>query len=133
MKATIQQVGYLLGDKHLEGDIPNLKCGEVRYYPQDNPNLIRTKRWRITRKVFLRLLKRSFQNYRVDDDLSTLTSEEKRFYIGAIYHKDSPIPIVKNKGYICFKEATSESDGWVFNLHDGFIYAYRERYTLNQG
>jgi hypothetical protein len=51
-----------------------------------------------------------------------------RFYVGAIYPEGSQIPVVSNKGYIYFKETTKKSDGLVFYLHDGFVFAYMEKY-----
>jgi len=35
----LKQVGADNGDKYFQGNIPNMKRGEYRYYPQDNPNL----------------------------------------------------------------------------------------------
>lgn len=51
---VLKKIGSTNGDKHLQGNIPNLQCREFRYYPQDNPNLIQTKRRRVARKAFLR-------------------------------------------------------------------------------
>ena len=36
----LKQVGYINGDKPLKGQIPNLKLGEFRYYPQYDINLM---------------------------------------------------------------------------------------------
>jgi hypothetical protein len=37
-------------------------------------------------------------------------------------------PIVINKGYICFEEATKNKSGTVYYIHNGVILVYEEEY-----
>ena len=133
----LKQRGSSNGDKGFQGDIPNLKFGEFRYYTQDNPNLYRAqKRYHLTRKAFERLLHRCFEGYSIarKDSNDYIGSDNQEYYVGAIY---SPViegeseymyPIVINKGYICFKEATPTEDGTILNIHNGYVLVFKERY-----
>jgi hypothetical protein len=129
----LKQVGGTMGDKSLDGNIPNMKLGEYRYYPQDNPNIKMMQRDWIARKVFARIMYRYFPEYIIDPEIDN--SEDVKYYVGSlgINHtlKDDTSmyePIVINKGYICVKEATSKEDGTILYLHGGVVMAYKEHY-----
>jgi len=129
----LKQIGLTNGDKHLCGNIPNMKMGEYRYYPQDNPNLIRVPK-NLTRKAFIRLLNKYFPKYCCSPDIEEVDDSEVKYYIGCIgqYIESSNekhfIPHIIDKGYICFKEATKEEDGTVLNLHNGAVLVFKEKY-----
>lgn len=130
----LKQVGSTNGDKHLLGEISNMKLGEYRYYPQDNKNLIRAPRKLLTRKAFFRLLNKYFPEYTIDSDMSGIQENEKKLYVRSIGMMENIrgeqyyMPKVINKGYVCFKEATPLEDGTVLYIHSGFVMAYKERY-----
>ncbi|PHR52940.1 MAG: hypothetical protein COA44_15835 [Arcobacter sp.] len=120
----LTRVGSIMGDKSYKGTLPNLKYGEFRYYPHDNKNLTYAGR-ELTCKVFRRILKRNFPQYALDTDV--YQGVEELGTIGLYTKGDLYQPIVINKGYICFKEATELEDGTVFYLHDGAIIVYKEK------
>ena len=131
----LKQAGVTSGDKYLNGDIPNMKLGEYRYYPQDNPNLAILSRSKITRKAFIRILKKYFPEYIVNPDINEDRDIEAKYFIGsvgtAIELKNNQSiyePIIINKGYICFKEATPKEDGTILYLHNGVVMAFKECY-----
>lgn len=130
----LKQMGSTDGDKHLLGEIPNMKLGEYRYYPQDNKNLTRIPRKLLTRKAFLRLLNKHFPEHIIDPNMSSIQETEKNLYVGSVGIAENIrgehyyIPKVINKGYICFKEATPHEDGIVLYIHSGFVMAYKELY-----
>ena len=66
MGYAIKQIGYVDGDKILKGVIPNMKVGELRYYPQDNPNLYRTQSRELSPKIVMRIFKSMFPDYEVE-------------------------------------------------------------------
>lgn len=132
----LKQVGLTNGDKHLYGKVPNMKCGEYRYYPQDNPNLQFAEEKYITRDNFIILLKKYFPEYITipEEELGGVSAEDKEYYIGSIglmretkrgYFYE---PVVINKGYICFEEATKTKSGTVYYIHNGVILIYDELY-----
>jgi len=64
----LKQIGMDNGDRHLNGNIPNLKLGEYRYYPNDNPNVTPLKdsngsTMKLSRKEFETILKEQFPDY----------------------------------------------------------------------
>jgi len=131
----LKQTGVIIGDKHLNGNVPNLKLGDCRYYPQDNPNLRMISRNKITRKAFIRILKKCFPMHIVDPNLDNSRGIEAKYYIGSmgVVHKlkDGDLmyePTVLNKGYVCFKEASPKEDGTILYLHNGVAMAYKEQY-----
>ena len=121
MNYEIKQVGYVNGDKHLKGDIPNMKIGEMRYYPQDNPNLYRTHSRELSPKTVTRIFKSMFPDYEVKEN------ECDTSLIDHIVKRGSSQYII-NKAYICIKEATPEHDGTVINLHNGYVLVFKEKY-----
>lgn len=124
MNYEIKQIGYINGDKHLGGVVPNLKVGELRYYPQDNPNLYQTQSRELSPKTVARILKSMFPDYDV---------ELNRSDVGQVDHitKRETSQNIANKAYICIKEADAEHDGTVINLHNGYILVFKERYIHN--
>jgi len=121
------RVGSEMGDKSYGGKVPNLKFGEYRYYPQDNDNLEYTGRI-LCRKVFERILNKNFPKYVLDADFYDDGYEE----VGSIGLSPKPDlynPVVINKGYICFKEATPLKDGTVIYIHDGTVIVYKEKWV----
>lgn len=114
----------------------NLKLGQHSSYPNYNQNLERLPRNFISRRAFIRILKKYFPEYVVDPNLDYVGGDvELKYYIGGIglIHtlKNNEIfyePIVVNKGYVCFKEATPEESGTVLYLHDGVVLVFKERY-----
>lgn len=56
MAYEIKQIGHINGDKWMNGVIPNMKVGEIRFYPQDNPNC-KKRRHSDTHDVLIRTLK----------------------------------------------------------------------------
>lgn len=121
MNCAINQIGYVNGDKHLKGDIPNMKIGEMRYYPQDNPNLYRTHSRELSPKTVTRIFKSVFPDYEVE------ANECDTSLIDHIVKRGSSQYII-NKAYICIKEATPEHDGTVINLHNGYVLVFKEKY-----
>lgn len=55
-----------MGDKHMEGKLSNLKLVEVRYYPQDNPNILRDTVREISPRTLIRILSTLFYSRIVD-------------------------------------------------------------------
>ena len=51
MTYHIKQVDHDNGDKSLKGVIPNMKVGDLRFYPQDNPNLYRRESRELSSKT----------------------------------------------------------------------------------
>ena len=129
----LKQVGSTNGDKHLCGEIPNMKMGEYRYYPQDNPNLKRVRK-NLSRRAFIRLFNKYFPKYSTSPYKEGVSSDEIKDYVGCVGDYIGTgdnkyfMPLVINKGYICFKEATKEEDGTVLNLHGGAVLIYKEKY-----
>ena len=124
------QAGGTMGDKSFKGCLPNMKRGEYRYYPQDNHNINQNEMREISKKVFQRILKYNFPEYLVDpdpDDGEIVGSIGKNEILssGELYY----VPLVINKGYICFRESTLEKEGLIMYLHNGCILVYREKYT----
>lgn len=68
----------------MKGDIPNLQLGEVRYYPQDNPNILRDTTKEILPKTLNRIFKTLFPDYIVDVD-------EESNLVNNIHHKSDTI------------------------------------------
>jgi len=127
------QVGGTMGDKYLEGKIPNMRYGEYRYYPQDNLNIIDSEVREISKKVFQRILTCCFPDYMIDPDpddgdlVGSVGKLELSSSGKAYYH-----PLVINKGYICFKESTPEETGTLLYIHNGYILAYKERHLFSK-
>jgi hypothetical protein len=130
----LKQVGPDNGDKGLQGKILNLKFGEFRYYPQDNLNLEFASPKQLTREKFVILLAKYFPDYIISPREVDEEELDNPYWIGSIgmmeeindekYYN----PIVINKGYICFKEATKEEDGVVYYIHNGSLFIYDEQY-----
>ena len=130
----LKQIGGDLGDKGYNGNIPNLKKGEYRYYIQDNKNLIPKTKKKISREEFTDLLQSYFPNYILSPSSRNSNSINDSYWIGSIgeeveygrslYYE----PIIINKGYICFIEATALENGTTYYIHDGYIYEYEELY-----
>lgn len=121
MGYAIKQIGYVDGDKILKGVIPNMKVGELRYYPQDNPNLYRTQSRELFPTTVTRIFKSMFPDYEVE------INESDPSLIDHIVKRESRQYII-NKAYICIKEATPENDGTVINLHNGYVLVFKEKY-----
>ena len=121
MEYAIKKIGYVDGDKILKGVIPNMKVGDLRYYPQDNPNLYRTQSRELSPKTVVRIFKSMFPDYEVE------INESDTSLIDHIVKRESSQYII-NKAYICIKEATSKNDGTVINLHNGYILVFKEKY-----
>lgn len=105
----------------MEGNIQNLKLGEVRHYPQDNPNILRDTVREISAKTLIRIFDTLFPDYIVDVD-------EESNLVNHIRYENEIISYIINKAYICIKEATSELNGTVVYLHNGYVLIYKERY-----
>ena len=121
MGCVIKQIGYVDGDKSLKGVIPNMHVGELRYYPQDNPNLYRTQSRELAPKTVVRIFKSMFPDYEVE------INESEPSLIDHIVKRDSSQYII-NKAYICIKESTPKNDGTVINLHNGYVLVFKEKY-----
>lgn len=121
MGYAIKQIGYVDGDKILKGVIPNMKVGELRYYPQDNPNLYRTQSRELSPKMVARIFKSMFPDYEVE------INESDTSLLDHIVQRESRQYII-NKAYICIKEATPEHDGTLINLHNGYVLVFKEKY-----
>jgi len=122
---TLKQVGHTNGDKGIE-TIPNLKIGEFRYYTQDNLNIDRMSVRQISPKAFIRVMTCLFPQYHIEFD-DGINGEKSVWSVG---NMDQGIyrPLLINKGYVCIKEASAKADGTIFNLHDGVVLAYKEKY-----
>jgi len=132
----LKQVGLTYGDKHLLGKIPNMKFGEYRYYPRDNPNLQRFKGSFLRRSILIKLLNKHFPKYVLDPNLDSCFVESyKKYYAGSIgtliniKGDDLYMAVVKNKGYICFKEASPTKMGTVIYIHGDVAYIFKELYV----
>lgn len=110
-----------MGDKHMEGNIQNLKLGEVRYYPQDNPNILRNTVREISPKTLIRIFDTLFPDYIVDVD-------EESNLVNHIRYENETISYIINKAYICVKESTPEFDGTIVYLHNGYVLIYQENF-----
>lgn len=121
MRYEIKQIGYVNGDKGLNGLVPNMKIGEMRFYPQDNSNLYRTQSRELSPKTIARIFKSMFPDYEVE------ANECDASLVDHIVKRGSNQYII-NKAYICIKEATPENDGTVINLHNGYILVFKEKY-----
>jgi uncharacterized protein YlzI (FlbEa/FlbD family) len=121
MAYEIKQIGHINGDKWMNGVIPNMKVGEIRFYPQDNPNLYRTQSRELSPKTVTRIFKSMFPDYEVEVNESDIS------LIDHIVKRESRHYII-NKAYICIKEATPEHDGTVINLHNGYVLVFKEKY-----
>lgn len=121
----LKAIGSANGDKHLDGRIPNMKIGEMRFYPQDNPNLYREKSRELTPKTLARILHSLFPGYEVE------TNEMDGSLVDNIVKRDTG-QYVLNKAYICIKEATPESPGTIINLHNGYVLVFKERFVLSE-
>jgi hypothetical protein len=119
MKNKLKVIGHFNGDKHMEGNIKNLKLGEVRYYPQDNPNILRNTVREISPKTLIRIFNTLFPDYIVD------VNEESNL-INHIRYENETISYIINKAYICIKEATPDLNGTVVYLHNGYVLIYKE-------
>lgn len=120
MDNKLKVIGHFRGDKHMEGKLPNLKLGEVRYYPQDNPNIMRNTVREISSQTLIRIFRNLFPNYIVDID-------EQDNRVNHIRYEDDTISYIINKAYICIKEATPECDGTIVYLHNGYVLIYKEK------
>ena len=129
----LKQVGADNGDKYFQGNISNMRQGEYGYYPQYNPNLKFAHEKYIQRKDFITLLNKYFPKYIVSP-LDMPYDADKEYWIGSIgiikevHGEKIYAPIVINKGYICFKEATKNQSGTVYYIHNGVILVYKEEY-----
>ena len=129
----LKQVGADNGDKYFQGNIPNMRQGEYRYYPQDNPNLKFADEKHIKRENFIILLNKYFPKYIVSP-LDMPCDVDEKYWIGSIgiikeiHGEKFYDPIVINKGYICFEEATKNKSGTVYYIHNGVILVYEEEY-----
>lgn len=121
MSNKLKIVGHFNGDKHMNGKIPNLKLGEVRYYPQDNPNIMRCTVREISPKTLIRIFDTLFPDYIVDVD-------EEGNLVNHIRHENDTISYIINKAYICIKETTSGCNGTIVYLHNGYVLIYKEKY-----
>ena len=122
---TLKQVGYTNGDKGIKS-IPNLKLGEFRYYTQDNSNIDRMSVRQIPPKVFIRVMTCLFPEYHIESD-DECDGKKNVWSVGNI-DKGIYRPLLINKGYMCIKETSINEDGTIFNLHDGAVLAYKEKY-----
>lgn len=123
MKNKLKVIGYCMGDKPMEGNVLNLKLGEVRYYPQDNPNILRDTVREISPKTLIRILSTLFYGCIVDVD-------EENNLVNHIRYGDKTTNYIINKAYICIKEATSECAGTIVYLHNGYVLIYKEQYDF---
>lgn len=121
MKDKLKVIGYFMGDKPLDGDVLNLKFGGVRYYPQDNPNILRDTVREISPKTLIRILSTLFYGCIVDVD-------KENNLVNHIRYGDKTVIYIINKAYICIKEATSEYDGTIVYLHNGYVLIYKEKH-----
>jgi hypothetical protein len=80
----LKQVGPENGDKAYLGDIPNLKKGEYRYYPGDNPNIKQASTHEIRREEFITLLANEFPTYIVSPLQRNSNNEDPEYWIGSI-------------------------------------------------
>lgn len=121
MKNKLKVIGHFMGDKPMEGNVLNLKLGEVRYYPQDNPNILRGTVREISPKTLIRILSTLFYGCIVDVD-------EENNLVNHIRFGDKTINYIINKAYICIKEATPEYNGTIVYLHNGYVLIYKEQF-----
>lgn len=121
MKNKLKVIGHFMGDKPMEGNVLNLKLGEVRYYPQDNPNILRDTVREISPKTLIRILSTLFYGCIVDVD-------EENNLVNHIRYGDKTMNYIINKAYICIKEATPECDGTIAYLHNGYVLIYKEQF-----
>jgi len=138
----LNQIGMDNGDRHLNGNIPNLKLGEYRYYPNDNPNVTPIKDYngnsvRLSREEFKTVLRAQFPEYDISPLERVSSDNDITYKIGSIGKFSSNengetyfYPIVINKGYICFREATKDEDGLTYLVHNGEIKVYKEKFKL---
>lgn len=122
---TLKQVGHTNGDKGID-TIPNLKLGEFRYYTQDNPNIDRMSVRQISPKAFIKVMTYLFPQYHIEFE-DEIEGKQSVWSVGTI-DKDIYRPLLINKGYVCIKEASTTADGTIFNLHDGVVLVYKEKY-----
>ncbi|MFZ2890434.1 hypothetical protein [Sulfuricurvum sp.] len=122
MKNKLKVIGHFNGDKHKGGKLPNLKLGEVRYYPQDNPNIMRNTVREISSRTLVRIFRDLFPEHIVDID-----EQDNRVNNIRCECEDDVVSYIINKAYICIKEATQECDGTIAYLHDGYVLIYKER------
>lgn len=135
----LKQIGMDNGDRHLNGNIPNLKLGEYRYYPNDNPNVTPLKNsngstMKLSRKEFETILKEQFPDYDISPLERIISDNDITYKIGSIGKFISNentetyfYPIVINKGYVCFREATKDKDGLLYLVHNGEVKVYKEK------
>jgi hypothetical protein len=121
MKNKLKVIGHFMGDKPMEGNVLNLKLGEVRYYPQDNPNILRDTVREISPKTLIRILSALFYGCIVDID-------EENNLVNHIRYGDKTTNYIINKAYICIKEATPECNGTIVYLHNGYVLIYKEKF-----
>jgi hypothetical protein len=124
MKNKLKVMGYFMGDKPMEGKFSNLKLGEVRYYPQDNPNILRDTVREISPRTLIRILSTLFYGCIVDID-------EENNLVNHIRYGDKTMHYIINKAYICIKESTPECNGTIVYLHNGYILIYKEHFKIN--
>lgn len=122
MKNKLKVIGYFMGDKPMEGNVLNLKLGEVRYYPQDNSNILRGTVREISPKTLIRILSTLFYGCIVDVD-------EESNLVNHIRYGDKTTNYIINKAYICIKEATPDTPGTIVYLHNGYVLIYKEHYN----
>lgn len=104
---------------HPTGSKPNMQLGEVRYYPQDNPNIIMDSVREISSKTMGKIFNCLFEDFLIE-----VNAKDGRLEC-IKYDLDSP-KYITNKAYICVKEATTEHDGMVIHNHDGYVLVYAE-------
>lgn len=121
MKNQLNVIGHFMGDKHMKGKLSNLKLGDVRYYPQDNPNILRDTVREISPKALVRIFSCIYPDYIVDVD-------EKDELVNHIRKEGKTISYIINKAYVCIKEATSEQYGTIVYFHNGYVLIYKEKY-----
>lgn len=121
MSNKLKVLGDFNGNKHMEENIFNLKLGEVRYYPQDNPNILMDSVREISPRTLIRIFDTLFHDYIVDVD-------KENNLVNHIRYENEAIRYVINKAYICIKEAKPDHNGTVVYLHNGYVLIYKERY-----
>jgi hypothetical protein len=98
-----------------------MKVGELRYYPQDNPNLFRKKSRELSPTTLARIFRSMFPDYKIE------TNESENTLVDSIINSKTPQCIL-NKAYICIKEASVDCDGTIINLHNGYVLVFKEKY-----
>jgi len=122
MKNKLKVAGHFMGDKHMEGKFLNLRLGEVRYYPQDNPNILTDNVREISVNTLKRVFCSLFEDYIIEIDSADNLIEHIKYELTTSKY-------ITNKAYICVKEASPEKPGTVFYLHNGYVLLYKEKFV----